>query len=90
MFSAAWRSTRNVSSTCASQASRSALVFRLFLFFPIVASEQPLYLTHFFQDIVQREERRRKFVMRNKWFRIDAKASITTSDTTRRRSRHGR
>jgi hypothetical protein len=66
------------------------LVFRPFLFFPIVSSEQPLDLAHFLQDIVQREERSRKFVVRYERFGIDTKASSSASGVTRRRLRHGR
>src|SRR6478672_9687954 len=54
MLSAASRSRRSVSSTCASHASRSSLLAQIFLrFFPIVTVHEASDDSNFFENIVQ-------------------------------------
>src|SRR3954447_14176391 len=69
MRSAASRSRRSVSSTCASQASRSSLLAHIFFLFP---TEKPPDPTKLFENIVHSEQRGRKFIARQERLAVHA------------------
>ena len=71
MLSIASRSRRSVSSTCASQASRSSLLAQIFFrFFPTVTVQRASNDTNFFKDIVKGKERSLEFRTRDEGLRI--------------------